>query len=72
MKRNVLKLSLVTAMLLGSNAYAGLIKTDADLSNIVVTPDKQFGWGGWNLDNVNVRMIDVETGALTGLNFYRK
>lgn len=56
----VVGLSLVTAMLLGSSAYAGKIVTDADLSNIVVTPNMQFGFGGWNLENVDVRMTDID------------
>jgi len=59
-RKSVLALSLVTAMLLGSSAYAGKIITDADVNNIVVTPDKQFGFGGWNFDNVNVKITDLE------------
>jgi len=66
MKRNIVKMSLVAGMLLGTNAYAGKIITDADLSNVVVEASTQFGFGGWNLDNVNVRMVNAETGAATG------
>jgi hypothetical protein len=58
-KNSVIGLSLVTALLLGTSAYAGLIKTTADLNNIVVTPNTQFGFGGWNLDNVNVKIVDI-------------
>jgi len=60
--KNVLGLSLVTAMLLGSSAYAGKIVTNAgdptDASNIRVD-NQQYGFGGWNFDNVNVRIVDV-------------
>jgi len=69
MKRNIVKMSLVAGMLLGSNVYAGKIITDADLSNIVVTPNTQFGFGGWKFDNVDVRMVDAETGIATGGSF---
>ena len=80
--KRVLGLSLVTAMLLGSSAYAGKIITDAgdpvDAANIRVD-NQQYGFGGWNFDNVNVRIVDVNdftgdigtfdttTGAYTGL-----
>jgi len=57
--KSVLGLSLVTAMLLGSSAYAGKIITDADVNNIVLTKDKQFGFGGWNFENIDVRIVDV-------------
>lgn len=59
MKNNkrALGLSLVTAMLLGSSAYAGKIITDAD--TVTWTQNKQFGFGGWNFDNINVRIVDV-------------
>jgi len=54
-------LSLVTAVVLGTNAYAGLIKTDAgDVTNPVVEQNKQYGFGGWNMDNVNVLINDTE------------
>ena len=70
MKRNVLKLSLVTAMLLGSNVYAGsIIGPDATDPYVETTPPTQFGFGGWNFDNVNVRMIDAETGNPSGLTY---
>ena len=58
MKRNIVKLSLAAAMLL-TTAYAGKIVTDANLSNVVVTENKQFGFGGWNFDNADVRIVDV-------------
>ena len=58
-RKSVVGLSLVTAMLLGSSAYAGKIITDADVNNIVVEENKQFGFGGWNFDNIDVRIVDV-------------
>ena len=80
--KRTLGLSLVAAMLLGSSAYAGKIITNAgdptDASNIRVD-NQQYGFGGWNFDNVNVRIVDVNdftgdigtfntvTGAYTGL-----
>ena len=76
MKRNyknkILGMSLVTAMLLGSSAYAGkIIGVDAGTlwEDNVTNPPAQFGFGGWNLDNVDVRIIDVETREATGETF---
>jgi len=56
-KKRILGLSVVTALLLGSSAFAGKIITDAD--SVAWTQNKQFGFGGWNFDNVNVRIVDV-------------
>lgn len=53
MKRNRIKFSLLTAMVLTSSAYTGNIITDTDMA----TPNKQFGFGGWNLDNVDVKIV---------------
>ena len=53
MKRNIIKSSLLAAVLLSSSAFAGLIVTDTDMG---FTPNKQYGFGGWNLDNVNVKI----------------
>ncbi|GIT97798.1 choice-of-anchor F family protein [Sulfurovum sp. TSL1] len=74
MKTNMVKTSLIAAMLLGSSAYAGLIKTDADISdykNTVIVPSTQFGFGGWNLDNVNVKIVSIDdfSTALDGTDF---
>jgi hypothetical protein len=70
MKRNyknkIVGMSVAAAVLLGSSAYAGKIVTDTDLG---WEANKQYGFGGWNLDNVEVRMIDVNTEELTGLTF---
>jgi len=75
MNRNkVFGLSLVTAMLLGSSAYAGKIITNAgDPQNPSSTWTKnyQYGFGGWNFDNVNVRIVstsDYNTPTLGSFN----
>ncbi len=57
-KKRVLGLSLVAAMLLGSSAYAGKIITDAD--SVAWTQNKQYGFGGWNLNDVVVNMTDID------------
>ena len=59
MKNKIVKMSLVTAMLLTTVVNAGLIQD-------TVTPSDQpevntmFGFGSWNLSNVNVKMTDVD------------
>ncbi|SFZ97794.1 hypothetical protein MNB_SV-5-165 [hydrothermal vent metagenome] len=62
-QKRILRLSLVAAMLAGSSVYAGKIITDAgdpaDANNTRVD-NKQYGFGGWNFDNVDVRVVDVE------------
>ena len=58
--KNVLGLSLVTAMLLGSSAYAGkIIGVDAGTAYDNTTPPTQYGFGGWNFENIDVRIVDV-------------
>jgi len=53
-------LSLVVCTLFASNMYAGKIVTDAiDPLNPILEQDKQFGFGGWNFDNVNVRIVNT-------------
>lgn len=53
-------LSLVTVLLLASNAYAGLIiGANASDPYVSTTPPTQYGFGGWNFDNVNVKIVDV-------------
>jgi len=59
-QKGIVGLSLVTALLLGENAYAGKIMTDANVSDIVVTENKQFGFGGWNFDNIDVRIVSTD------------
>lgn len=59
-RTKIIGLSIVVAALLGSNVYAGKIITDADVNNIVVTADTQYGFGGWNFDNIDVRIVNIE------------
>ncbi|HEY9191184.1 MAG TPA: choice-of-anchor F family protein [Sulfurovum sp.] len=71
MRTNFVKMSVAAAMLLASNAYAGkIIGADADAPYVETTPPTQHGFGGWNFDNVDVRMINAETGELSGEEFY--
>ncbi|WP_373031250.1 choice-of-anchor F family protein [Sulfurovum sp.] len=58
MNKNIVKMSLVTAMLLSSGAYAGNI-IGANPGD-TVEPLEQFGFGGWNLTNVMVNITDTE------------
>ncbi|MCW8821013.1 MAG: choice-of-anchor F family protein, partial [Sulfurovum sp.] len=57
MKTNIVKMSLVTAMLLSSGAYAGHI-IGANPGDTVEL-ETQFGFGGWNLDDVVVSIVSV-------------
>ena len=59
MKTNIFKMSVVTAMILSSGAYAGLIK-GANPPLEPLAPDllRQFGYGGWNLENVEVKIVN--------------
>ena len=52
------KMSIVTAILLGSGAYAGFIQ-GANPPVEPLTPDllTQFGYGGWDLGNVEVKIV---------------
>ena len=60
-RKSVIGLSLVTAMLLGSSAYAGkIIGVDATTTYVPTETPTQFGFGGWNFDNVNVRITDLD------------
>lgn len=54
------RLSILVSMLLSSNIYAGKIMTDANLSNIIVTENKQFGFKGLNFNNLDVRIVDIQ------------
>ncbi len=58
MKKNQFKMSFLAAMFLGSGAYAGLIK-GATPPLEPLAPDllRQFAYGGWNLDNVEVKIV---------------
>ncbi|NOR55672.1 MAG: choice-of-anchor F family protein [Sulfurovum sp.] len=56
--KKILGLSLVTALLLGSSAYAGhVVGADAAAAYVASTPAKQFSFGGLNLENVTVNMV---------------
>ncbi len=59
MKKNLITFGLLGVTIVLSNVNAGKIITDADVGNMVVTPNKQFGFGGWNLDNVNVKIVNL-------------
>ena len=59
MKKNILNLGCISILALTSNMYAGKIITDADFNNMVVTPNKQFGFGGWNLENIDVKITQL-------------
>lgn len=56
MKKKILKLSLVVAVVASPNLFAGKIVTDMGQGT---TPNKQYGFGGWNLDNVDVKIVDL-------------
>ena len=79
-RKKAIALSAIAIFMLGSSAYAGKIITDANVSDIAVLPDTQFGFGGWNYENVDVRIVnvadfstptlgtfDTETGEYTGM-----
>jgi len=59
MKKKSIALSAIAVLMLGTHGYAGKIITDANLTNIVIEENKQFGFGGWNYNNVDVRIVDV-------------
>jgi len=62
MKKNIknIALSTITIVLLGSHAYAGKIITDAgDPLHPIVVEDKQYGFGGWNFYNINVKIVNT-------------
>ena len=81
MKKNILNLGCISILAFTSNIYAGKIITDADFNNMVVTPNKQFGFGGWNLDNVDVKItklpdyrhnigsFDINTGIYSAMSY---
>jgi len=52
----IITISMAVSLILFSSATAGHIVTDTDLG---FTPNKQYGFGGWSLNNVNVKIVDV-------------
>jgi len=61
MKKNIVKMSLVTAMLLSSGVYAGtIIGSNATDAYVATTPPTQTGFGGWDLIDVVVKMTDTD------------
>jgi hypothetical protein len=66
-KNRWIRQSLVAAMLLGTYGYAGKIVTDApegeSLKTATSTANQQFGFGGWNLDNISVHIIGDDNGV---------
>jgi hypothetical protein len=56
MKKNLIKLSLAIAVVSTSSTFAGQIISDMDQG---FTANKQYAFGGWNLDNVNVKIVDL-------------
>lgn len=74
-RKKFLGLSVAAALLLSTSMYAGKIITnatyDANITNssaAIVTANKQFGFGGWNLENVVVKVVSITdyTLALVG------
>jgi len=49
--------------MIGTSAYAGKVVTDAPggtaLETVTSTSGIQFGFGGWNMDNVDVRIVNI-------------
>lgn len=67
MKTNIVKLSVATAMLLSSGAYAAkIIGVVAGTPHEDTTLPKQYGFGGWNLGNVNVKITNLDYNETTG------
>jgi len=61
MKRNIIKMSLISAMVLSTGSYAGkIIGVTAGTPHALTEPPTQYGFGGWNLNNVNVKITDLE------------
>ena len=56
LKTNSIKISLIVAVLSTSSVFAGQIITDSAQG---VVANKQSGFGGWNLENVDVKIVDL-------------
>jgi hypothetical protein len=76
-KRRIVGISsAIAALLFATGVDAGKIVTNATYtggttssSTAVVTPSKQFGFGGWNLDNVIVKITDLFFSPIGGKTF---
>ncbi len=68
MKRNIVKTSLVAAMFLTIGAHSAQI-IGADPAD-VFEANKQYGFGGFNLDNVDVKITDLDYTEIDGMLFY--
>lgn len=68
-QKRILGLSLITAMFLATGVNAGQIKTDTETAGWDV--NTQYGFTGWNLENVLVKIVSVDdfTTALPGTSF---
>ena len=54
-------MSLTTVLLLSTSVYAGkIIGVEANTPYVAEEPPRQYGFGGWNLDNVNVKITDLD------------
>jgi len=61
MKRNIIKMSLISAMVLSTSAYAGkIIGVTAGTPHEWSATPVQYGFGGWNLENVQVNITSNE------------
>jgi len=61
MKRNIIKMSLISAMVLSTSAYAGkIIGVTAGTPHEWTPTPVQYGFGGWNLENVQVNITSNE------------
>jgi len=56
MNINTIKMSMITSLLLVSSATAGHIVTDTASG---FAPNKQYGFGGWDLSNVDVKIVNI-------------
>lgn len=77
-KNKIIRFSVATALIIGTSAYAGKIISNATYinnnvtsENAIVSDSTQFGSGGWNLDNINVKIVSTDdySTALPGYTF---
>ncbi len=64
--KQVVGLSVAAALLIGTSAYAGKIVSNATYddnntssASAIIVPNTQFGFGGWSLDNVTVKIVNL-------------